>query len=262
MRAAISMTLWAAVALVTAAVPHEADSQLATNRTTFWIKAFIPDQHPTLLGALTKASDGKTVVKAPRLYGFDVAGRCFSTDNRSSSPEINAPARLHHQFDIVITGRQLIIENEIKTVGPTHLVDCDTGIIERSDSAPRSDMTLSVEPGQGLTRTVNLSASSGNPFFVWGGVNVAPKIDWSVIIEYDVLARTYKVIYKHGCFPAFEMYARAEGSQSVVAIFQDDIQNECTPINLIDAGNRLNTVGDDWGPVSVKGISEHTTIIH
>lgn len=248
-------------AFIATVLPHQISAQLTTNRTTFWIKAFIPELHPMLVDVLIKAGDGKTVVKAPPAYGFDVAGWCFSTDNRSRSPEIGASARLHHQFDIVTTGRQLTIENEIKTVGTTHLVDCNTGAVERSDTAPSSDMALSVENGRGRTQTVSLTASSGNPFFVLGGVNIAPKIDWSVTIEYDVLSRTYKVNYTHGCFPAFEMYARAEGSSSVVAIFQNDIQNRCTPISLIDAGNRLNTVGGEWGPISVEGIADEGTKI-
>lgn len=247
--------LWPAVAIVAAGLPFHVNAQLTAHRTTFWIKAFIPEQHPTLPDVLIKADDGNTVVRAPPAYGFDVAGRCFSTDNRTRSPEIGEPARLHHQFDIVTKGRNLTIENEVKKVGPSHLVDCKTGAIEKSMSASLADMTLSIDRTRGRSQKVVLSASSGNPFFELGGVNVAPKIDWSVIIEYDVLAKSFKVNYAHGCFPAFEMYAKSEGSMNTLVIFQDDIQNDCTPMHLIDAAMSLNTVSGQWGPVSTEGIA-------
>lgn len=237
-------------------------AQVSEYRTKFWIKAYIPERHPTKSDLIFKATNGSSILKAPPAFGFGVAGKCFSTDDRVQSPSLSASARIHHEFTVVTRGRRLSIENKKKKVGVTHLVECDTGKILKSASAPKKDMQISTSKTSSRLHTINIKASSGNPFFVIGGKNVAPKIDWNVSITYDIFDRSFKVNYSHGCFPAFEMYAKNEYSEAVIVVFQNDIKKDCTPINLTDLNSLVNTLSGEWGPHAVQniGLTEDNTL--
>ncbi|MEO9517483.1 MAG: hypothetical protein ABJH45_04045 [Paracoccaceae bacterium] len=252
------LTVLVAVTFVTATAPTQPSAQsvasVSENRTTFWISAYIPGTHPTTEGVILQTTSGRAVVKAPPAFGFGVAGKCFSTDDRNNSSLQNASARIRHSFAVTTRGRRLSIEDEQKTVGVSHLVDCSTGNTIRTAKSPETDMNLKVDRMPNGTYRIKATASSGNPFFLVAGSNIAPKIDWDVEITYDILARSFSVKYSHGCFPAFEMYAKQDDAPLTTVIFQDDIQNGCTPWALIDAGIGLNSITGGWGPFPVSDI--------
>lgn len=209
-----------------------------------WMRAFIPNNHPSLPNYIKQTSNGLTVIEAPDpiIAGVrlgPLAGTCFATDNRGFSNDLSASARVTVDLNIIIQERREIKVESVSgsgfvKVGETHNVDCKSG---RELQPARKEDLDSVEVGtvrkNGFLRVFNVKASSGNPFYKVFNIGVAPKIDYEVVFTYDAVRTTLSLKGVIGNFPSFEAYGSINGQQTF-NIVQVNPAKEATAMSLFD----------------------------
>lgn len=194
-----------------------ADAQAPRREVRIWMSAFIPDSHPTLANYFKRTATGTSVLGAPPVPGFGAIGTCFTTDNRGFSANPNASARVTVGFMLDINGRTMSVRDipgrprRIDT-GWTHNVDCASGAeLRPARKAPTTGVSVSEVAIDGFLRTVDVRASAGNPFYDVFDYNIAPKIDFRMRLQYDILQREIRVTGAAGDFPSFEAYYQVDG---------------------------------------------------
>jgi hypothetical protein len=88
-------------------------------------------------------------------------------------------------------------------------------------------------------RTLNIRASSPNPFYTMVGIGVAPDIDFELVLRYDIIFRTLTVTGSVGDFPSFEAYYAVDNG-SPLAVVTLDPEGKSTATSLFDFGVGLN----------------------
>lgn len=216
----------------------------------FWMKAFIPNEHPRVLDYITRTTSGVWVIPAPKIPQLinigSLSGSCFATDNRLFSIDPNASARVTTEFMILINGRDLKIENypgrnKIR-IGETHNVDCKTG---KELRPPETESAETVSIGEvkssGFNRLFFIKVTSSNPFYKIFGISLSPSIDYSLNFTYNSLHKKIEIKGATGFFPSFEAYYSINNG-SVVTILKSEPHGDSTATSLFDLNLGINTV--------------------
>jgi len=165
-----------------------------------------------------------------------IGSTCYEGDNRGFDSKLDASSRAAVEMTLLITGRDMQIEQSKKTIGPSKNVDCKTGEnLESPKSASESSITIGEVKTQTFFRTVFIRVAAGNPFF-----SIAPDIDFSVSISYDNLHRSVSVKGSAGYFPSFEAYYRLNGGP-VKTIVAWPPYGDTSAWSLIDLATGVNT---------------------
>lgn len=216
------------------------------------IRSFIPNAHPNLPNYFIKTQNNSWVLKAPNisLPGFDIGklkDTCFKTDNRSFSNSPTASSRIDTEIIVVIKKRKMHYEfpNDRKytQIGLTENVDCKTG---QNLQPPLRENENCVKIGSVKKLTsnpfisaFNISASCANPFYKVMGVSVAPKIDYTCVVEYNWALNSLKIYGNAGYFPAFEIYTKINNGQYSSQLSWDPYKDS-TANSLFDLGAGIN----------------------
>lgn len=217
-----------------------------------WIKAFIPNKHPELPNYFQKTSKNTWAIQAPilPLPFVDVgklSGTCFLTDNRGFDSDPKASARVSVELLLTIDKRKIqlskYLNNEIVVIGQTENVDCSSGeqlrIPERANVNTVTIGEFKTSPGSSFIKTLNIKASSPNPYYKILNYQIAPDIDFEVVIQYSITRRVVKVIGTTGYFPSFEAYYSLNG-QAPRPIVQLPPYKNSTAMELFDMNLGLN----------------------
>jgi hypothetical protein len=139
------------------------------------------------------------------VWGDPVFSDCFMTDQRSFDADVKASSRMHSEIEIEIGGPS---ENfQFHDCSPTHEIDCEDGEEECTQKGDVSKMKYSNLRGSLLTVIkVDLKAASNNPCY-----SGSPDIDYEGTVTIKPAARIVDFEGKLDAFPAFEMYATANG---------------------------------------------------
>lgn len=214
----------------------------AENRFHFWIKAFVPNEHPSIPDYFFRSNAGTWVFRAPPVPG-ELNGTCFETDNRSFSDSPEASARVTSEFVLVMDGAKVRVERAgpraLKRLGKAKNVDCGTGRTLRTPIAASADQVeLRWTTRTDALTIISTRASIANPYYGLLGFNAAPKIDYDVRLEIDASQRKLTMTISAGTFPAFEAYYRLNGGPAETII---SWSAEETVVSLLDLGSRINT---------------------
>jgi hypothetical protein len=196
-----------------------------------WLNAFIPKHIP----GLTRAAPGhedKTMIPGPSVVGDDPwFSDCFMTDQRSFDANVKASSRMHSEIEIEIGGPS---ENfQFHDCSPTHEIDCEDGGEECTKKGDTSKMKYSNLRGSLLTVIkVDLNAASNNPCY-----SGSPDIDYVGTVIINPAARVVDFEGKIDAFPAFEMYATANGGAGKL-MFSEPPPEGNSPGDLAGPANR------------------------
>ena len=233
----------------------------ASVRVDVWMRAFIPNAHPVLPNYIKKTDAGTWVLPAPDVPNLISAvaidklginpysGTCFETDNRGFNDAIDQSARVAVRFTIVIDGTHNLhlekLENrDFVLIGASKNVDCATGVNRSSPRTATGGVTVGDVKASDNLRVFNVRASVANPFYALAGLSYAPKIDYEVVFQYDVLAKKITVHDVLGNFPSFEAYYRINGVTKVGA--QLPPKDDSTAASLFDGGTGINMRNFDY----------------
>ncbi|MDT4832162.1 hypothetical protein FQZ97_657050 [compost metagenome] len=196
----------------------------------FAIRAFIPSAHPEISDYIKKTDKGTFVVPAP------VGSSCYESDNRLFSSSDNTSSRVSVNILLKVSDRDMVVVDARKVVGETKKVDCVSGLdLEAPKRANDSTVTVGEVKKDRLSRTLFFRAATPNPFFL-----IAPKIDFSGYIKYDVLRRTITVKGMTGYFPSYEAYYSVNGGGWVKVVNLPPYKDS-TAWSLTDFNMGINT---------------------
>jgi hypothetical protein len=137
-------------------------------------------------------------IDGPPLYD------CFTGDGRGYSANIAASHRTHQEIEFDVVSRRLTID--YKHVGTTHQVNCSTGAVKKTATAPVSQLTNGPVTYSGPKITIKFKTAASNPL-----VGFAPAIDSDVTFVIDTAARTCSLSGSHDQFPGYEAYVTTNG---------------------------------------------------
>jgi hypothetical protein len=133
---------------------------------------------------------------------------CFTGDSRGFSNAIHASSRTHQEIEVDVASLALTID--WKHIGTTHEVDCTTGAVKGSATAPTSEVTNGPVTRDGTDILIRFATAATNPL-----VTLAPAIDSIVTFRIDPVARTCSLSGQHDGFPGYEAYVTADGGAGV-----------------------------------------------
>ncbi|HMY40543.1 MAG TPA: DUF3238 domain-containing protein [Marinagarivorans sp.] len=216
----------------------------------FWIKSFIPNEHPKINNYFKVTSKGTSVLPAPsvQLPIADISkltDTCFATDNRGFDKSPLASARVTTEMTLVIDERKVSVEKfngrDMVRIGQTENVDCKSGEQLSPPRATSPDtVSISGVKQQNFIYVVNIKASASNPFYKLLGVQMAPDIDYEVVIQYSVLTKSINVDIVTGYFPSFEAYYTLDDGPVTTIINWPPYENS-TAASLFNLGLGINT---------------------
>jgi hypothetical protein len=201
------------------------------DRVHLWIRAFIPNQHPTNPDYIKPipGSDGHWGIAAP------VGDSCFETDDRFFTSDPDASSRVMAEVELVTDGQTVTSSpagpRPLFSTGLTRKVDCNT---DADLVPPQRASTDGIHFGapaaaDGLAQIV-VNASVGNPMYA-----VAPKIDYAGTFTFSSGAKSLRFQGSVGQFPAFEAYAQVNGG-TIKTVFTMPPAAGTTAWSLIDLG--------------------------
>ncbi len=134
----------------------------------------------------------------------DPLGYCYSGDNRGFDPAIHASYRTHQEIEFeVATGAKTI---DWKDTGTSHELNPTTKAIIGTDKAPASTLSNGPVTRAGSDFLLHFSGYATNPL-AW----YAASIDLNFTVRLNPTAHTAIVEGEHDGFPAYEIYAAADG---------------------------------------------------
>lgn len=219
-------------------------SPVRATEVEIWFATFIPSVADEA-NRHFRHVDGKTYIVDPLS-----SDTCYGTDNRSWSTDKSASARVKVRLVLQVDGRNLSIRQHNIEVGETHRYRC-ADVVETQNSPRRSGRECvsvsSVRETGRFLRTIGVSGRAPNPFFQIAGkpcstlaVNVAARIDFDLVIRYNILTRSIEISGSTGTFPNFEGYYQVNGSLPQL-FMKHAISPGSSPLDLIDAGLGVNT---------------------
>lgn len=204
----------------------------ASTRVHFWIKAFIPNEHPNVKDYIQKTDKGTWVIPVP------LSSSCFATDNRTFNSSPLASARLTTEFIFIIDGRDVSIEKadgrSFIRIGETKKVNCKTDEVLASETASTETVTIGKIKRQKFLSVLNVQAASANPFLGF------PDIDFEFVFQYDALRKKIDITGVTGYFPSFEMYYKLNDNP-VEKIINWPPYKDSTALSLVDLATGVNT---------------------
>lgn len=134
--------------------------------------------------------------------------QCFAGDNRGFSNAIHASSRTHQEIEVDVASLASTIN--WKHVGTTHEVNCTTGAVVGTGTAPTSELTNGPIALSGSDIRIQFATAASNPL-----VALAPAIDSIVTFNINPISRTCSVSGQHDGFPAYEAYVTADGGAGI-----------------------------------------------
>jgi Domain of unknown function (DUF4157)/Protein of unknown function (DUF3238) len=180
--------------------PAPAPATTAPIRTVkLWLNAFIPATVPGKTIPAVGPHAGKTMLNGP------IFSQCYLTDNRGFDAAIHAPSRIHAEIEIDVSGPSETFH--WADCSETHEIHCKTGAGVCTKKGPTAGITFSKPRGSAASLIeVDMVGASNNPCY-----SGSPDIDYEGTARIDVPGRTVTFDGKIDDFPAFEMYATADG---------------------------------------------------
>jgi hypothetical protein len=149
--------------------------------------------------------------------------QCFTGDNRSFSNHIHASSRTHQEIEVEVGTLTKTID--FKHVGTTHEVECTTGKVIKSGTAPTSQLTNGpVQSRTSADINILFLAAASNPL-----VKLAPAIDFEAVFRVNPMTRKCTFEIEHDGFPAYEAYITFNGGSGVTVYNYDPIPAGETP---------------------------------
>lgn len=205
----------------------------ADERIHIWLKAFIPNTHPTNVNYIQEVPEQNEqwMIPGPSLPGVDIG--CFLTDHRGFKSDPEASARMTTEFVIVISADSTRIDKvqsrEIHRGGVSTLVNCETGkITDTPETATFQVASMGTPIVSGNEIQVAFQAAAKNPHLP------SPRIDYTGDFIYNQKSGKMKFKVSIDSFPAFEAYASYNGG-TPVKLFTRFPKGE-TPTSLFDWG--------------------------
>jgi hypothetical protein len=224
--------------LATASGPAEAETL------KIWIRAFIPNQHPTNPGYIRPlpGHPGRTMIPGPNIPfvtndPVPWIGSCYSTNDRgfgAHPPVVTAPvkdAKVASAMSIGIQANQLgPVTSELAIMGVTERYACETAELECIETASAEDTSLSAPAMVGDRIRFTASASAKNrctmlPF-------LTPGIKWDGSFLVSPREGTVRFTGTIAQFPAYEAYVSLNGGPAV-PIFQEGPEPGSTAWSLL-----------------------------
>jgi len=169
---------------------------------------------------------GMTMLNGP------IFSKCYLGDNRPFDANIHAPSRMHSEIEIDVTGPTET--SQYHHCDETREIDCTSGVTRCTGHGKTSNMKFFNLRGSSATVIeVELEGASNNPCY-----RGSPDIDYEATVFIDVSERTVAVKSKIDEFPAFEMYATANGGAGS-KIFNTMPLPGKDPWNLLGGANRI-----------------------
>jgi Protein of unknown function (DUF3238) len=164
-----------------------------------WLNAFIPAGVPGKTIPAVGPHAGKTMLDGPPGSG------CYLSDNRGFDAAIHAPSRMHAEIEIDVAGPSERFR--WTNCDETHEIDCTTGAALCTRKGSTAAMRFTGLRGSSASLIeFDMTGASNNPCY--GG---SPDIDYEGKVSIDVPGRRVAFDGKIDDFPAFEMYATANG---------------------------------------------------
>ncbi|MBY3575468.1 hypothetical protein HFN65_31510 [Rhizobium laguerreae] len=189
---------------------------LADDQLHLWIKAFIPNSHPSRPGYVRNLPNDKNrwVIPGPTIpwtnTGIPILfDTCFETDNRTFSSDSTAEARVTSEAVIVASLTKANIRpfssRRYHRAGSSRQVDCKTGSKIAEDHGDVSGSHFG--PPTIADGVVQLTVNSAvkNPLTTRFGT---PSIDYGGTFTWDIKNQKLRFKGYTGVFPAFEAYAQ------------------------------------------------------
>jgi hypothetical protein len=193
-----------------------------------WINAFIPVTIPGKTIPAVGPHAGKTMLNGPPGSG------CYLGDNRGFSAAIHAPSRMHAEIEIDVAGPSETFR--WTNCDTTHEIDCTTGAALCTRSGRTSDMTFTGLRGTAASLIeFDMTGASNNPCYTG-----SPDIDYEGKVGIDVRGRRVTFAGKIDDFPAFEMYATANGGGGTPLFTTMPLAGK-DPFNLFGKAARAQT---------------------
>ena len=215
LKALVASTSIAAMVPVLRGKPALAAKTCEVRTVTVWINAFIP-RH---ISGYTKPHPNnpeKTVIRGPAKSSY-----CYNTDQRGFSSDIGASAKMHSEIKIDFRGGTIVSQHHV--CSQTTAMDCKRGTVVctktgkvRADSGGGKPF-FDFQASKGSSASVRLDAASYNPCVVLTPDSLSPDIDYEGTITLEEVGTASKkdvkvaFVGKVDDFPAFEMYASADG---------------------------------------------------
>jgi len=168
-----------------------------------WLNAFLP---ATVSGKTIPAvgpHKGKTMIRGP------IFSECYLTDNRTFNGNvIRASSRMHAEIEVDAAGAKEM--GRFVDCTETYEIDCKSGAAVCSKKGRTADMTFSaLRRSAPSLITFDMAGASNNPCYAG-----SPNIDYEGVVAIDVENRSVHFDGKIDDFPAFEMYAAANGGEA------------------------------------------------
>ena len=197
-----------------------------------WFKTFIPQD---VAGSVTVPGAGDQT-----MLPTGPIDRCFLTDGRDFSDDVDAEARMHAEIEIDLTTKVML--KQLHKCYATTEVDCQTGEVKCVDYGDTSHMAWkNYKVTAEDVITVDLVGSSHNPCMKIAGVDVSPNLDYNgtlTVMPLDADAGV-SVAFNGSIetYPAFEMYASIDDGAAQV-VFREPVMPGATVLNLTGAPGR------------------------
>lgn len=225
------------------AMPIHEPQRDRLERVEIWVNAFIPKEINGYTQEISLSSPelmGKTAIPGPAEW---VSGH-FLTDQRSFSADPNAKSRMHCLVVIDVEKGQLA-HDPVTRVDQTTEIDPKTGeiICTRTGAVHGIKVKISsfkkLENGR-IEIIIDFRGAASNPCFD-KIASLVPDIDWNLslklMVSTDRKRCLIEVIGKVESFPAFEMYATAEGGPVATLFALPPVAGK-TPNNLFGGPDR------------------------
>ena len=176
----------------------------------------------------------------------DPFGRCFSTDDRNFSENLEATARVTFSATILIQDRDMYVSptkltselsdpDNYVTIGETRKVDCKTGATLETKTA---NVKFSIsEEKKKFKRIREFSVAAGDPFNIIDVCNVEINLG----LTYDVLMRRLVVNGDFSQFPSYEMYYQINDGETNKLLNFDPNHK---PLSRFDPANIIAAKGN------------------
>lgn len=199
-----------------------------------WVNTFIPDGKIKLSEYIPKSIDP-----------------CFKGDNRNFSNKIDASSRTHQLIEFDLSTSKVI--QNVKRMGKTHKIDCKTGNITETETAPISQLknkyALYRYKKNEKVIFVEFTTEAKNPLVPLAPQALVPAIDLVVLFAIFPAERKVEVLTKHDGFPAYEFYISADNNPGKLIYKYDPKITGKSPLSLAPP---IDIKGKDDRPIIVK----------
>jgi hypothetical protein len=208
----------------------------ADDRLEFWMKAFIPNVHPTNPNLIVgvPGHPNRWMLKGPLPNGI-----CFETDDRGFNTDRSAKAKITTNFSLITDGTMVRIDPQDSThvheAGVSTKLDCNTGA------------TIDERLGLFGVRAIGTPAIADRKSQIIGQASIrnpftgafSPYIDYSFNYIFDSSGGMLNYSLTIGAFPAFEAYVSINGSPPNAIVRRPATGS--SPFSLYDMGLGFNT---------------------